>query len=221
MECEKCGTNYTGAFCPKCGITPKPAKEKKPIYKKWWFWVIIAVVIIAIAGNSGDSEDSTGSSNSSTVATPTNGADNEATEQTTLETTEATVASDNKYYVGDVINANGLNITYVSVETWETDNMFMQPEDGYMYIRLQISAENTASTDRYISSFEFECYADGKKESSTFVGDNTLEGGTLSSGRKTEGYIYFTVPTNAEEIEVEYETSFWTDKKAIFVVELP
>lgn len=45
--------------------------------------------------------------------------------------------------------------------------------------------------------------------------------GTLSSGRKTEGYIYFTVPTNAEEIEIEYETSFWTDKKAIFVVELP
>ena len=98
--------------------------------------------------------------------------------------------------------------------------MFLQPEDGYMYIRLKISANNTSSSDRYISSFEFECYADGKKESSTIVGDDILEGGNLSSGRNTDGYIYFSVPADAKEIEVEYETSFWTNKKAIFAVEL-
>lgn len=221
MECEKCGTKYTGAFCPNCGITPKSTKEKVPVYKKWWFWIIVAIVVIAIAGNSGDSEESNGSSNSSTVAAPTDGADDEATEQTTLETTEAIKVDDNKYYVGDVIDANGLKITYVSAEKWESDNRFSQPDDGYMYFRIKISAENTSSSDCYISSLEFDCYADGKKESSSYTGDGHLEGGTLSSGRKTEGYIYFTVPTNAKEIEVEYETSFWTDKKAIFVVELP
>lgn len=40
---------------------------KKPIYKKWWFWVIIIIVLAAIFGNSG---------NKDTVDTP------QATEQT-------------------------------------------------------------------------------------------------------------------------------------------
>ena len=26
-------------------------KEKKPIYKKWWFWVIIVVLVIGIVGS--------------------------------------------------------------------------------------------------------------------------------------------------------------------------
>lgn len=32
-------------------------KVKKPIYKKWWFWVIIVVILSAIFGNSGTKDD--------------------------------------------------------------------------------------------------------------------------------------------------------------------
>lgn len=31
-------------------------KEKKPIYKKWWFWVIVVIFIGGIAGGAGSSE---------------------------------------------------------------------------------------------------------------------------------------------------------------------
>lgn len=219
MECKKCGTSYEGASCPNCSNTSKTTKEKKPIYKKWWFWVIIAVAVIAIAGNSGGSEDPSLDDSKNNTSTVSGNADNTVTQSTAAETGSA-AADENKYYVGDVINANGLNITYVSAETWESNNMFMQPDEGYVYIRLKLSAENTSSVDRYISSFEFECYADGKKESSTYIGDDTLEGGTLSTGRRTEGYIYFMVPADAQTIEVEYETNFWTDKKAILIVDM-
>ena len=54
---------------PKTVSTPKaPEKAKKPIYKKWWFWVIIGVLVIAlIGGGSGDNSgtDNQGGSNSS------------------------------------------------------------------------------------------------------------------------------------------------------------
>lgn len=40
-------------------------KEKKPIFKKWWFWVIIVVVIIAVSGT-----DNT--SNTNSISTSTN-----------------------------------------------------------------------------------------------------------------------------------------------------
>ncbi len=226
MECKKCGTDFEGTFCPNCGNASSPQKGKKSLFKKWWFWTIIAVIIISIASNSGGGESNSTNNtitNNSTIANTTteesNNQENTTTEATASDNTSA-ATPDNIYNVGDIINANGLKITYVSAEKWESSNMFLQPEDGYVYIRLKVSAENTSSSDRYISSFEFECYADGRKESSSYVGDDTLEGGTLSAGRKTDGYIYFTVPADAESIEVEYETSFWTDKKAILIVNL-
>lgn len=207
MFCQKCGAEYEGNACPN-GCTPK--KQKKPIYKKWWFWLIIGIVIVSAISSGGNDTD-----------TPS-GTTPPAISQTgdSPAQTETTAPSDPYYRPGDMIDANGLKITYVKAEKHEESNQFLQPEDGYMYVKLYLSVENTAGTDRYISSFEFDCYADGKKQESYYSSNESLEGGTLSSGRSTEGYIYFTVPTGAKDIEVEYETSFWTDKKAILKVEL-
>lgn len=53
-NCKACGQEIASSAkaCPNCG-----AKVKKPIYKKWWFWVIIFVVVLGvIAGASGEDE---------------------------------------------------------------------------------------------------------------------------------------------------------------------
>ena len=168
--------------------------------------------MIVLPSNGG--EDPTPTLPSNTSATVPQG-DHEST---IPAGTTAAPKPDNIFHPGDCFNANGLKITYVSAEKYITDNMFMQPEEGQMYIRLKIHAENISESDKYISSFEFECYADGTKTDANYFSDDALTGGTLSSGRKTEGYIYFTVPENAKQIEVEYETSFWSNKKAILVV---
>lgn len=94
MKCKTCGTEFEGPFCPGCGtpaesspqsaatdgsapqFVPAPATQrpKKPIYKRWWFWVIIAIVVLGIIGNLGGNKGKTGdesSSASSTVASQT------------------------------------------------------------------------------------------------------------------------------------------------------
>lgn len=45
--CKVCGAEIASnaKTCPKCG-----AKNKKPIFKKWWFWVLIVIVIIGVFG---------------------------------------------------------------------------------------------------------------------------------------------------------------------------
>lgn len=209
MNCKKCGAELNGNTCPNgC----KPQKEKKPLFKKWWFWVIVGVIVIGIVA-SGDKESTPAGSTGTGTSTGTN--------TNTPSQAETTAPQKDPYFhAGDVIDANGLKITYVKAEKHKEKNQFLQPEDGYMYIKLYLSVENAASSDRYISSFEFECYADGKKQEAYFTTDEALEGGNLSAGRKDEGYIYFSVPKDAKDIEVEYETSFWTDKKAILKVEL-
>lgn len=205
MTCKNCGTEYTGNTCPNGCATNK--KTKKPIFKKWWFWLIIGVVVVSVL-SSGDKTSETPSGNETVSQTQPS--------PTQVETT----APDPFYHVGDVIDANGLKISYVKAEKHKEKNQFLQPKDGYMYVKLFLSVENTSDSDRYISSFEFDCYADGKKQEAFYTSDESLEGGTLSAGRKDEGYIYFSVPEDATDIEVEYETSFWTDKKAILKVEL-
>ena len=189
MFCQKCGVEYEGNACPN-GCTSK--KQKKPIYKKWWFWLIIGIVVVSIISSNGGNTDAPSETKSSEVSKN----DNSPTQE------ETTVPVDPFYYVGDSFDVNGLKITYVNAERHEESNQFLQPEGGYMYIKLYLSAENTSNADRYLSSFEFTCYADGKKQENYYGGDNTLAGGTLSSGRTDEGYIYFTVPVSAESIEV-------------------
>ncbi len=72
MFCSKCGKEFNGNFCEYCGApaqnfvqpnnaavrSPEHPRKKKPIYKKWWFYVIIAIALIAIIGKFSSGEKS-------------------------------------------------------------------------------------------------------------------------------------------------------------------
>ncbi len=50
-NCQACGQEIakSAKACPHCG-----AKNKKPIFQKWWFWVIVGIIFIGIVGSGGD-----------------------------------------------------------------------------------------------------------------------------------------------------------------------
>lgn len=80
MKCNQCGAQIEGDFCPYCGaksesVETKEAtteqinnqsskgdkkvdKPKKPFYKKWWFWVIVAILVINIFNRIGGNDSS-------------------------------------------------------------------------------------------------------------------------------------------------------------------
>lgn len=62
-------------------------KIKKPIYKKWWFWVIIALLVLGLFGCQGGSDEE-----SANVTEPET--TEEAVEEATEEPTEKTAAVD-------------------------------------------------------------------------------------------------------------------------------
>lgn len=214
MKCEKCGNEYEGNFCPNCGKAPK---QKKPVLKKWWFWVIVVVLVLAIfSAMGGETTEDKGKTNEPQTSESQQGGESESAQGDESESTEPEEEKpENVYSLGESFEAKGLKVTFEKAERWESDNMFSQPHDGNIYIRVYVSGENIGKTDRFIWSYDFDCYADGAATTTPLVGTETLTGGTISSGRKTAGYIYFEIPANTETVEVEYETSFWTDKKAI------
>ena len=118
--------------------------------------------------------------------------------------------------VGEVLTAGNLKITYVSSGEYKNYSQYFPPKDGYKFIYIDLKAENTGETDALISVFEFNCYADDVAMEAHYEDDDISA--TLSKGRSTTGKVYFEVPIDAEKIEIEYETDFWSDKKAVFVV---
>ena len=61
IYCKSCGKEISKSAktCPNCG-----EKNKKPIYKAVWFWVIIVFLLISVVAGSGSKDNSSSSSNS-------------------------------------------------------------------------------------------------------------------------------------------------------------
>lgn len=124
-------------------------------------------------------------------------------------------ASEDAYAVGDVIEGNGLRITYLECGEYTSDNQFIQPDDGYRYIYLKFNFENISDSDDYVSFYDFNCFADGRSCDMEYFADNQISA-TISSGRTAEGYVYFQVPVDAVTIEVEYTTNYFTSGHIVF-----
>ena len=114
MKCPYCGSDVNNEkFCPNCGGKlvkgqqpnaqgnipmqqmnnpqggyPSQQKPKKPFYKKWWFWVIIAVIVISIgAGSAGGGKSSKDTGTKETTTVSTSAVEKTTAEKTTEETT--------------------------------------------------------------------------------------------------------------------------------------
>lgn len=124
----------------------------------------------------------------------------------------------NQFTVGDVVETKDLRISFISAEDYVSDNQFIQPKDGNKYIEFEFEFENISNSDKVVSSFNFNCYADGYKADQSWIGDDDGLDATLSKGKKTKGTIFFEIPINTQEITLEYETNFWTEKKVVFII---
>ena len=129
-----------------------------------------------------------------------------------------TSPTEGAYKVGDVVESSRLKIKYLSCEEYVSDNMFIVPAEGYRFISCEFEFENVGSSDEYVSSFDFDCYADGLNCNASYSRDDELNA-TVSAGRKAKGTVTFEVPIDAKVIEVEYLSNYWTSNRVVFSVE--
>jgi len=218
IKCKTCGAEIAKSArnCPGCG-----AKNKKPIYKKWWFWLIIVIICVAVAGGGADEEADKKigevTATETQMPNPTQGTN--AGETTQPSATSTPIPVKTMYQVGDILLDGDMKIVYMSSGIYQEENEFLQPSNGMQYIYIQLAFENlSASQDNSISLYSFNCYADGYAVEAYYGGEDTLSA-TLSPGRTTSGCLYFTIPKEAKEIEIEYETNFFTEEKITFIYE--
>lgn len=177
--------------------------KKTPLFKQVWFWMLIVAVVAYIGILLWR---------------------NPITKPDTNETGSTETYPEINYItckVGETFDANGMHITYLGVETWLPEGETEHPDDACCFIRLKIAAENKASENREIYADEFTCYADNVKAFFEYFKGEKLPEGIVAPGERVEGYLYYTVPTEASTIEVKY-TSYltWRNNFAILPVDL-
>ena len=122
-------------------------------------------------------------------------------------------------HVGDVLQDGSLRILYMASGEYEEESEFRKPEAGCKYIFVRFAFQNTdPDSDCSISLLSFQCFADGFSVPAYFGGEKE-PAPSLSRGRTSIGNLYFTVPEEAKEIEIEYRPDHLAKDKVRFLYE--
>ncbi len=202
--CKYCKTEIPkdAKICPNC------RKKQKGGFLKWIIIAIVLLVIISIISGGGDDDTK-----------KVGEVGSETTSETSSEDSSSQEATQDIYHVGDILEDGNLQIVYMSSGTHVEDNEYLQPAEGKKYIFAQFAFINTSdSSDASVSFYSFEAYADGYNAEAYYGGEDNLSA-TLSAGRQTSGYLYFEVPEDAQDIEIEYTPNYLTNDKITFAFE--
>lgn len=205
--CKYCQTEIPkkAKICPNC---------KKKQGSKVGLIIVIVVVLLLIFGVAGSGDDKSSKVDNS-KATGTIQSD------TTTETSTDDSADDSEIVqVGGSYEDNGLKFTVNNAELdYEFDDQygFYTLDDGLVYLKVDFTFENTGDSDKYVSIYDFDCYADNTTCEQQYVTDVTGDfiNQNLSSGRNVSFTCLYAVPAEASSIELEYTSNVWTSDKVI------
>lgn len=203
--CKYCRTEipWEAKICPNC-------KKKQGGKVKW---VIIGIVAIAIIGSVAGGNDDNDSKPVNSTTSP------KAESANTKQPTETTTEDKGYISVGESFEAKGLKITIndsdLDFTDYEDEYGWHAPDEGKKYVKASFTFENVGKSDSYVSIYDFDCYADGTLCDQTYNFGGDFINANISSGRNVSFEVYFVVPTNSKEVELEYSASFWTSEKVI------
>ncbi len=128
-------------------------------------------------------------------------------------------SSKNVLEVGEIAENDNLKIIFLSKNADSRNySKYATIKSGHQVLEAEFEFENKGTSTEYISDWDFNCYADGYDCESFYSGEGAGLSATLSTGKKTKGFVYFQVPSNAKEITLEYKDNFLSDSKVVFKV---
>lgn len=197
---RKHGTAIAGLVCSVIGI------------------VIFAIMVLFVNGVSDSNKESTSNQASVSATVESSTAVSEITPESKVE--EVEVSSSAVISPGYTFDADGLQVTIndfdLNFTDYEDEYGWNALADGMKYIMIDVSYQNNSKDDKYVSIYDFQCYADNTDcEQNYSVVENSSLNANISSGRNTSYKIAFVVPQDAQSIELEYETSIWTGHKEV------
>lgn len=201
-KCKHCQEEIAKSAkrCPKCG-----GKLGMPGWAKTL--IIVVIIFVCIAGCVNGCANSV----------------NDAVEDT--KNSYKDINGKTSFKLNETFQNKYEKITMIEVNTNFTDySKYSKPKDGSKVVMVKYEVENISdeNDELYVSSLDFNAYADGVAVDSFYTGNDNYNNltATVGKGKKTIGYVSYEVPVNAQKITVEYNANFWVDGNTIeFVVQ--
>lgn len=178
-------------------------KIKKPIFKKWWFWVIIIILALAVIGNlSGDDSTTQGDSTTPASTPPESKPEKEDPEP---EVDSRTITE-----VGTGIETKNFKVAVEGLRK-PNGNNFLKPSEGKEFVEVILLIENISDKDYNVSSLlMFDAYYDGftvnqSITAAALTDDLSTLDGSLAAGKKMRGKLPYELPIDWEELEINVD----------------
>ncbi|MEO3945126.1 DUF4352 domain-containing protein [Gorillibacterium sp. CAU 1737] len=179
---------------------------KKPIHKKWWFWVLIVILLGIIGAQLGGKEEKTVSGPSSSTAGAKTATDGSSpSPEASKEPEEIAITKP-----GETITTKNFKLTVEALNKLSGSD-FVKPTDGNEFVQVVVLIENISKKDYMVSSaLMFDAYQDDFSINQDFMAltlDNKLStlDGELAAGKKLRGQLAYEVPKDWKQLEINVD----------------
>lgn len=115
---------------------------------------------------------------------------------------------------------DNVRVTFENIDTNFTDyDDYAYIDDGYKVLKADFKFDNIGSSYEYLTSYDFDCYADGELCDTFYYVDDYYFSESLEPGDSADVSVYFEIPQNTNEIEIEYDSNSYDDKTIVFHAE--
>ncbi|MBZ5969017.1 DUF4352 domain-containing protein [Leuconostoc gasicomitatum] len=189
------------------GEDGKTYVQKKPFYKRVWFWLIVIIIVIVAASSMG------GGNNKATKVSSTTKSKS-ATENVSKET----------FKVGDTIKADGVTLKVNKVE-YNDGSSISQPDSGKSYVIVNVTITNVNKSKASYNPLDFKIDDKGNQTDLTEIvmddnGNNIvndeLKYGDLSKGATVTGTLVGQA-VKADKLQLLYTGSLFSNESKITV----
>lgn len=178
-------------------------KEKKPFYKRVWFWILAVIVVFAVAGGALGGNDEKAS---------TDNAAKKVDSSSKSETTESTDPLDQDFKVGDVVSYKGYEIKVNNVQ-YNDGTEYNKPKEGQQFVIVNVTITNNTDEKQTYNPFDYKLNADGNAtDLMSYLPDvDTLNSGELDPKASVTGNLVGEANTSGN-LKLQYKASYWNDE---------
>ena len=129
---------------------------------------------------------------------------------------------DKTFKLGDSVELNNVVVTFVGISK-STGSTYNKPADGKVFILCEFEIVNNSNEELAVSSImSFEAYCDDYSCDLSFgalmeKGNKDQLDGSVAPGKKMKGVVGYEVPTNWQELEIEYTLDLLSNDKIVFI----
>lgn|GEM_PF-1007039 len=202
-QCRSCKSEIDAkaSKCSKCGSKQGNWMRRHPIMTGL-LGIILFFIIIGVA-NSGSSQK-----------VGSNG--------TSSQSSNSTQQKNVTYKIGDKVKMGDVILTVNNVSTSQ-GSTYSTPSDGNQWVDLNVTLENTGSSQQYITTLGQMYVLDGKSNQFQVTPtDKAMENpgsygldGAIVAGAKKTGWVGFEVPKTATGLKFQYNASFYNDQSIL------